>query len=66
MKHSIGAYSDSCGHLFARESVAKYISKRDNHLLPPGIYIYITKKIYIYIYLFIKDVGDIILTDGAS
>ncbi|EGR32052.1 hypothetical protein IMG5_097990 [Ichthyophthirius multifiliis] len=35
MKHSIGAYSDSCGHLFVRESVVKYIAQRDNHLLPP-------------------------------
>ena len=35
---TIGAYSDSAGHIFVRESVAKYIAKRDNHLIPPGIY----------------------------
>lgn len=33
---TIGAYSDSAGHIFIRESVAKYIAKRDNHLIPPG------------------------------
>ena len=44
MNHSIGAYSDSCGHLFVRESIAKYISKRDNHLLPPGIKIFFNNK----------------------
>lgn len=34
---TIGAYSDSAGHIFIRESVAKYIAKRDNHLIPPDV-----------------------------
>ncbi|EAS04389.1 class I/II aminotransferase (macronuclear) [Tetrahymena thermophila SB210] len=34
---TIGAYSDSAGHIFIRESIAKYIAKRDNHLIPPDV-----------------------------
>jgi len=32
----VGAYSDSAGHSFIRETVAKYISKRDQTPLVPG------------------------------